>query len=71
MKPDRKLLERLVCPVTKTRLEYDAKAGELISNALRKAFAIRDGIPVMLVSEARSLDDDAPTKRQPKRTGKN
>jgi uncharacterized protein len=47
------LLERLVCPVTRTALRYDEAAGELISKAAGLAFPIRDGVPVMLVEEAR------------------
>ena len=54
---DPKLLEILVCPVTKQPLRYDKEAGELISNAAGLAFPIRDGIPIMLVDEARALDD--------------
>jgi uncharacterized protein YbaR (Trm112 family) len=49
------LLEKLVCPVTRTALRYDAKAQELISEAAGLAFPIRGGIPVMLVEEARRL----------------
>lgn len=56
-KVDPKLLEILACPVTKTGLRYDAAAGELISEKARLAFPVRDGIPIMLVEEARSLDD--------------
>lgn len=56
---DPKLLEILVCPVTKTTLEYDEKAQELISRKARLAYPIRDGIPIMLPEEARNLDDDA------------
>lgn len=52
---DPKLLEILVCPVTKSPLRYDAKAGELISEQAELAFPIRDGIPIMLVDEARAL----------------
>jgi uncharacterized protein len=52
---DPKLLERLVCPVTKTRLIYDAEAQELISKAAGLAYPIRDGIPIMLAEEAREL----------------
>ncbi len=55
-KPDPKLLELLVCPVTKTRLEYDAERQELVSRVAGLAFPIRDGIPVMLVEEARELN---------------
>lgn len=54
---DRHMLEALVCPVTQGRLEYDADAGELISKGAHLAYPIRDGIPVMLVDEARKLDD--------------
>lgn len=52
---DPKLLEILVCPVTKTPLDYDAGAQELISRQAGLAFPIRDGIPIMLVEEARKL----------------
>lgn len=55
---DRKLLEILVCPLTKTTLEYDAKAQELISRAAKLAYPIRDGIPIMLAEEARALGDE-------------
>lgn len=54
---DPRLLEMLVCPVTKQPLTYDREAQELISEAARLAFPIRDGIPIMLVEEARKLDD--------------
>lgn len=53
---EQKLLDLLVCPLTKTTLRYDAAAQELISDAAKLAFPIRDGIPVMLVDEARQLD---------------
>ena len=53
---DPKLLEILVCPVTKSTLEYDAEAQELISRAAKLAYPIRDGIPIMLPEEARQLD---------------
>jgi len=56
-KTDPRLLEMLVCPVTKTPLKYDAKAQELISKQANLAYPIRDGIPIMLVDEARKLDD--------------
>lgn len=56
-KVDPKLLEILVCPVTKTNLEYDAEAQELISRAAKLAYPIRDGIPIMIPDEARPLDD--------------
>ncbi|MDO8290830.1 MAG: Trm112 family protein [Parvibaculum sp.] len=55
---DPKLLEILVCPVTKTTLRYDRNRQELISDKARLAFPIRDGIPIMLTDEARSLDDE-------------
>jgi hypothetical protein len=55
-KVDPKLLELLVCPLTKTTLEYDAGAQELISRAAKLAYPIRDGIPIMLPDEARPLD---------------
>ena len=54
---DPKLLEVLVCPLTKTSLDYDAQSQELISRAAGLAYPIRDGIPVMLPEEARKLDD--------------
>jgi uncharacterized protein len=56
-KVDPKLLEILVCPVTKTRLEYDAEKQELVSKAAGLAYPIRDGIPIMLADEARELKD--------------
>lgn len=52
---DPKLLELLVCPLTKGRLSYHAEAGELISEKARLAYPIRDGIPIMLPEEARPL----------------
>ena len=55
-KIDPKLLEILVCPLTKGPLEYDAEAGELISRQAGLAYPIRDGIPIMLVDEARQLE---------------
>ncbi|MBO6782002.1 MAG: Trm112 family protein [Alphaproteobacteria bacterium] len=55
---DPKLLEILVCPVTKGPLEYDADAQELISRQAGLAYPIRDGIPIMLAEEARELDSD-------------
>jgi uncharacterized protein YbaR (Trm112 family) len=53
---DPRLLEILVCPLTKTTLEYDAAHKELISRAARLAYPIRDGIPIMLPEEARPLE---------------
>jgi hypothetical protein len=55
---DPKLLELLVCPLTKTRLEYDRERRELVSRAARLAYPIRDGIPIMLTDEARELSGD-------------
>jgi len=54
---DPKLLEILVCPLTKATLEYDAAKQELISRPAKLAYPIRDGIPIMLPEEARSLED--------------
>jgi len=56
-KVDPKLLEILVCPLTKSTLEYDEKAQELISREAGLAYPIRDGIPIMLPDEARKLED--------------
>jgi uncharacterized protein YbaR (Trm112 family) len=53
---DPKLLEILVCPLTKGPLEYDAAKQELISRSAKLAYPIRDGIPIMLADEARKLD---------------
>ena len=53
---DPKLLEILVCPLTKSVLEYDAEKQELISRAAKLAYPIRDGIPIMLPEEARKID---------------
>ena len=53
---DPKLLEILVCPITKGPLTYDAKAQELISEQAKRAYPIKGGIPIMLVDEARELD---------------
>lgn len=54
---DAKMLEILVCPVSKGPLEYDAEAQELISRQAGLAYPIRDGIPIMLADEARPLDN--------------
>ena len=59
---DPKLLEILVCPLTKGPLRYDQDASELISDQAGLAFPIRDGIPIMLIDEARSLDENAPSQ---------
>ena len=57
---DPRLLEVLVCPVTHGPLEYDRVRGELVSRSARLAYPIRDGTPVMLPEEARSLDEEGP-----------
>jgi len=63
---DPKLLEILVCPLTKAPLRYDRAAQELVSDEAGLAYPIRDGIPIMLVDEARSLrDGERLTKRLP------
>ncbi|MBY2925621.1 Trm112 family protein [Rhizobium leguminosarum] len=54
---DPKLLDLLVCPLSKGRLSYDRDQNELVSEKARLAYPIRDGIPIMLVSEARRLDE--------------
>jgi uncharacterized protein YbaR (Trm112 family) len=55
---DHRLLELLVCPVTKGPLDYDRERQELLSRSARLAYPIRDGIPVMLEDEARTLSDE-------------
>jgi len=62
---DPRLLEILVCPVTHGRLEYDRERGELISRGARLAYPIRDGVPIMLPDEARSLDDAPSASKAP------
>ena len=57
---DPELLDILVCPLTKGPLRYDRERSELVSEQAGLAFPIRDGIPIMLVDEARRLDDDDP-----------
>ena len=54
---DKKLLDILVCPVTKGKLIYDKKNNELISNSAKLAYPIKDNIPILLESEARVLED--------------
>jgi uncharacterized protein len=54
---DPRLLELLVCPLTKCRLDYDAERQELVSRGAKLAYPIRDGIPIMLPEEARPLTD--------------
>jgi uncharacterized protein YbaR (Trm112 family) len=58
MEPDAKLLEVLICPVTKGTLVYDRAKQELISRSAGLAYPIRDGIPIMLPGEARELSDE-------------
>lgn len=55
---DPKLLEVLVCPQTRTPLKYDREKRELISEAARLAYPVRDGVPIMLIDEARELSPD-------------
>jgi len=57
VKPDPKLLELLVCPLMRTSLEFDIENQELISKVAKLAYPIRDGIPVMIASEARELEE--------------
>ena len=64
---DPRLLELLVCPVTKGPLDYDREHQELLSRSARLAYAIRDGIPVLLEDEARPLSDEE-LERLPART---
>ncbi len=54
---DPRLLEVLVCPVTRTALTYDRQKGELVSKAAKLAYPVRDGVPVMLPEEARTLGE--------------
>jgi len=56
--PDPKMLELLVCPLNKTTLVYDKEAQELVSRAAKLAYPIRDGIPIMIPSEARALEEN-------------
>jgi uncharacterized protein YbaR (Trm112 family) len=58
MEPDAKLLEILICPVSKGALTYDRFRQELVSRAAGLAYPIRDGIPIMLAGEARTLSDE-------------
>lgn len=62
---DVKLLELLACPLTKGPLKWDAERGELVSRLARLAYPVRDGIPVMLPSEARQIPDEAAPKTPP------
>lgn len=61
MPTDPKLLEILVCPLTRTTLRYDSARQELISRAAGLAYPIRDGLPIMLAAEARALSEDERT----------
>ncbi len=54
---DPRLLEILVCPKTRTTLEYDAKRQELVSRAAKLAYPIREGIPIMLIEKAREIEE--------------
>ncbi len=56
-KPDPKMLELLVCPLTKGRLSWNRETNELISEKAKLAYPVRDGIPIMLISEARKIED--------------
>jgi uncharacterized protein YbaR (Trm112 family) len=56
-KVDPKLLELLVCPLSKARLSFNRETNELVSEKAKLAYPIRDGVPIMLVSEARKLED--------------
>lgn len=56
-RPSRRMLEALVCPLTGAALRYDPQTGELVSRAAGLAYPIRSGIPIMLVDEARKLED--------------
>lgn len=56
LKPDPKMLEMLVCPLTKGRLTWSRETSELISEKAKLAYPVRDGIPIMLVSEARKIE---------------
>jgi uncharacterized protein len=64
---DPKLLELLVCPVTKGHLDYDRERQDLLSRSARLAYPIRDGMPILLEEEARTLTDQE-LERLPKRT---
>ena len=55
---DPKLLEMLACPLTKSPLRWHPEAGELVSRAAKLAYPVRDGVPIMLPSEARRLDEE-------------
>jgi uncharacterized protein YbaR (Trm112 family) len=63
---DPKLLELICCPLTKGVLTYDAARSELISVSAKLAYPVREGIPIMLPSEARQLDEDELQRRRPR-----
>ena len=63
MEPDPKLLEILICPVSRTTLVYDRDRQELVSRAAGLAYPIRNGVPIMLPDEARPLTDDERERR--------
>jgi uncharacterized protein len=63
-RPDGRLLEFLVCPVTRGPLQYDAAHQELISRAARLAYPVRDGIQILVPDEARHLDDAVAPRRR-------
>ena len=65
---DKKLIDLLVCPVTKSSLQYDKEKQELIAVASGLSYPIRDGIPVMLESEARQLNDEEKSHWKDKKT---
>ena len=64
---DPKLLELICCPLTKGILSYDAASRELISLSAKLAYPVREGIPIMLPSEARALDEDELARRRKSR----
>jgi uncharacterized protein YbaR (Trm112 family) len=68
MTVDPKLLEILVCPLTKGPLRYDVERQELVSEQAGLAYPIRDGIPIMLIDEARRLDDAPAVGGEPPRS---
>lgn len=67
MPVDPKLLELLVCPLTKSTLRYDRERNELVSENAALAYPIRDGIPIMLVDEARQIEEDEAIPEQVRR----
>jgi uncharacterized protein YbaR (Trm112 family) len=67
--PDPRLLDLLVCPLTKSPLRYDRERNELLSEQAGLAYPIRDGIPIMLVEEARPIDDSECVPREVRADG--